>query len=225
TYFLQLAMEAGYNIRALMLPGMQMDEFADIDSIRLITGSFDEPSVIQRVCKNADYVVCLLNDCDKTLQEKTQQENTDTCSVDLENMPPVLYDTSNSKRNSKGSSAESNGENPKKKKTSSNTPQNLQFMKILVPILDELDTCRVLLYQASAVARDDKGTTPIFGKVVKKLAVKKNWRQGLKEQDKIVKYISNSTKQTSMNFIVTRPSSDVMIWDRPSRKKLAASKS
>lgn len=64
-----------------------------------------------------------------------------------------------------------------------------------------------------------------MGKVVKTLAVKKNWRVALREQDRIVKYIVNSTKRTSMNFIVTRPSSDCMIWDRPSRRKLAASKS
>jgi hypothetical protein len=64
-----------------------------------------------------------------------------------------------------------------------------------------------------------------MGKVVKTLAVKKKWRNALQEQDRIVKYLVNNTKQTSMNFIVTRPNADGMIWDRPSRKKLAASKS
>jgi hypothetical protein len=64
-----------------------------------------------------------------------------------------------------------------------------------------------------------------MSKVVKTLAVSKNVRESLREQDRIVKYIVSGTKQMSMNFIVTRPNTDALIWNRPSRKKLAASKS
>ena len=45
-----------------------------------------------------------------------------------------------------------------------------------------------------------------------------------REQDKIVKYIVNQTKNASFNYIITRPS-DALIRDGSSRKKLAASKS
>lgn len=245
-YFLQLAMEAGYQVRALVLPGISLDDVSPAaDNLRLFTGAMDEPDKIRRVVKNASYVVCLLNDCDKTLLKHTQQqEDARTCSANLENMPPLMRTQSQDERDSiqKAVAASS----------------NLQFMQTLVPILEEQNKCRVLLYQvsvcfgwdtvyalhvcsdmvrltddtslfvslqASSVARDDKGATPVLGKVAKKLAVKKSTRDSLREQDRIVKYIVNSTKQTSMNFIVTRPSSDTMIWDRPSRKKLAASKS
>ncbi|KAG7351675.1 NADPH-binding protein [Nitzschia inconspicua] len=207
-YFLQLAMEAGYKVRALVLPGITLDDVSPAsDNLRLITGSFDEAEKIRRVVKNASYVVCLLNDCDKSLtQLKKQQEDARTCAANLENMPPIL-----------------NHQDDKKDMVAAGS--NLKFMQTLLPILEELDTCRVLLYQASSVARDDKGTTPVMGKVVKKLAVSKNTREALREQDKIVKHIVNTTKHTSMNFIVTRPNSDSLIWDRPSRKKLSASKS
>jgi hypothetical protein len=74
------------------------------------------------------------------------------------------------------------------------------------------------------VALDNKGSTPIITKMVKKLAVRKNWREMKREQDRIVKYVVNQTKDAAFNYIITRPS-DSMIRDKPSRKKLAASKS
>lgn len=74
------------------------------------------------------------------------------------------------------------------------------------------------------MALDDKGSAPILTKMVKKLAVRKNWRETKREQDRIVKYIVNQTKDAVFNYIITRPS-DSMIRDKPSRKKLAASKS
>ena len=55
------------------------------------------------------------------------------------------------------------------------------------------------------------------------MGVKKEWRNIKREQDKIVKYITNQTKNTHFNYVITRPSGS--IWDKPSRKKLAASKS
>ena len=74
------------------------------------------------------------------------------------------------------------------------------------------------------MALDAKGSAPFLTKVVKKMAFRKNWRSTKREQDRIVQYIANQTKDASFNYIVTRPSA-AFIWDRPSRKKLAASKS
>jgi len=74
------------------------------------------------------------------------------------------------------------------------------------------------------MALDSKGSVPFFSKIVKKMALRKNWRDTKREQDKIVKYLANQTKDASFNYIITRPS-DTMIWNKPSRKKLAASKS
>jgi hypothetical protein len=59
--------------------------------------------------------------------------------------------------------------------------------------------------------------------MAKKMAVGRDWRNAKKEQDKIVKYITHQTKNAHFNYVVTRPSG--AIWDKPSRKKLAASKS
>lgn len=61
-YFLQLAMEAGYNVRVLLLPGVELD-MPESDNLRVITGTFDEERKIQRVISKAAYIVCMLNDC------------------------------------------------------------------------------------------------------------------------------------------------------------------
>jgi hypothetical protein len=55
--------------------------------------------------------------------------------------------------------------------------------------------------QASSTAKDDKGATPVMGKFVKTLAVKKKWRNALQEQDRIVKFLVTSMKQTSMPMV------------------------
>ncbi len=63
-YFLQRAMEAGYNIQAMILPGMEMEDVACSKSLRLITGTLNEVEKVREVVENATYVVCLLNDCE-----------------------------------------------------------------------------------------------------------------------------------------------------------------
>jgi hypothetical protein len=63
----------------------------------------------------------------------------------------------------------------------------------------------------------------MFSQLVKKMAVRKTRRESLYEQDQIVQYICTRADPEWLQFIVTRPSD--VIWDRPSRKKLAASKS
>jgi len=63
-YFLQQSIEAGYNVKALILPGMDMGDIASYRSLRLITGSLGEEDKIREVVRDATYVVCLVNDCD-----------------------------------------------------------------------------------------------------------------------------------------------------------------
>jgi len=226
-HFLKFAMEAGYKVKALVLPGMDMDDVAGSGNLRLVTGSFEEMEKVRMVVHNATYVVCLLNDCDPSLHLLSSSV---AGFGNQENFPPPIgnigYNTTN---NDDGDDDDDNndGTNKKKKKKDDNYHPfslNLNFMHNLVPILEQSKTCRVLLYQASSLASDGKGTTPILSKVVKKLAVRKNWKGMKREQDKIVKYIVNQTKNASFNYIITRPS-DTLIRDGSSRKKLAASKS
>ena len=63
-YFLQRAMEAGYNVKAMVLPGMDLEDVSSCQSLRLYTGTLDELDKVQEVVKDASYVVCLLSDCD-----------------------------------------------------------------------------------------------------------------------------------------------------------------
>ena len=78
--------------------------------------------------------------------------------------------------------------------------------------------------KASAVSVNADGSAPLLSKVAKKVAIRKTIRESLQEQDQIVQYICTQSEDLPfLDFIVTRPGS--MIWDRPSRKKLAASKS
>jgi len=212
-HFVKFAIEAGYQIRVLMLPGMEKMNDDDLFSsntcysVTLITGSFEEEDKIRQVVEQATYVVCLLNDCGE-YYDPHQQENL---------RPPVgNIDNHNYNNN--------NPDNNDDYSSSSPFSLNLNFMHNLVPILEESDTCRVLLYQASSVALDEKGTAPMLSKMVKTLAVRKNWRDMKREQDKIVQYIVNQTKQTPFNYIITRPN-ESMIRDKASRKELAASKS
>lgn len=72
------------------------------------------------------------------------------------------------------------------------------------------------------MSKGNRGT-PLLSTVVKKIAISKDWKGKKKEQDQIVKYLMHQTQNAHFNYIVTRPSG--VIWDRPSRKKLAASKS
>ena len=95
-------------------------------NLQLITGSFDEDEKIRRVVKDATYVVCLLNDCGDN--DPHQQENL---------RPPT------------GNIDNNNNDTADNDDNSSSYSLNLNFMHNLVPILEESDTCRVLLYQVS----------------------------------------------------------------------------
>ena len=67
-YFLQQALEAGYQVRVLMLPGIALEDMQGNDNLTLITGTLDDENKIRRVVKNSSFVVCMLTDCENTLQ-------------------------------------------------------------------------------------------------------------------------------------------------------------
>jgi len=67
-YFLQLAVEAGYQVRALILPGFELEEMKENPNLTLINGTMDDETNIYRVIRKAAYVVCMLNDCPQTLE-------------------------------------------------------------------------------------------------------------------------------------------------------------
>ena len=66
-YFLQLAIEAGYHVRALILPGFELEDMKDNPHLTLVQGTMDDQAKIHRVIRKAAYVVCMLNDCPLTL--------------------------------------------------------------------------------------------------------------------------------------------------------------
>ena len=104
-YFLQFALEAGYHVRTLLLPGVELEDMHGSDHLTVVTGSLDDTNKIRRVVKSASYVVCMLSDCEEDLQH-----------------PPSAYDGT--------------------------TPcSTLNFVKLLFPLLEEYEMCRVILYQ------------------------------------------------------------------------------
>eukprot|EP00934_Nitzschia_sp_Nitz4_P000466 Nitzschia sp. Nitz4//scaffold5_size260463//87803//88966//NITZ4_000968-RA/size260463-augustus-gene-0.7-mRNA-1//1//CDS//3329555298//466//frame0 len=190
-YFLQLAVEAGYKVRALLPPGVKLSDFEGNPNVRTFTGTFDDEAKIARVVSKADYVVCMLHDCPEYIESTPTMES------------PAPRST------------------------------NYELMKILLPMLGyEHSRCKVFLYQASSFSSDGKGSAPLLSNMVKKMTVRKTRREVLREQDRIIKYIvrlsqthddEEDSEPLPYRFIVTRPSE--ILWDRPSRKKLAASKS
>jgi hypothetical protein len=67
-YFLQLALEAGYQVRVLLPPGVDLEMPAS-SLLKVYIGSMDEESKVKRTLGNAKFVVCMLNDCSYILQE------------------------------------------------------------------------------------------------------------------------------------------------------------
>ena len=100
-YFLKLALEAGYHVRVLLLPGINLEDIEGNDNLTVITGTFDDDQKIRRVVRKAAFVVCMLGDCEKSA---VQNQAGTQCS-------------------------------------------NLKFIHQLVPILQDIQLCQVLLYQ------------------------------------------------------------------------------
>lgn len=63
-YFLKFALEAGYSVRALTFPGLELDDMVGNDKLTLVEGTFDEEQKLERVVRKAAYVVCMINDCE-----------------------------------------------------------------------------------------------------------------------------------------------------------------
>ena len=68
-YFLQLAVEAGYQVRALILPGFELEDMQANPNLTLIYGTLDDDAKIHRVIRKAAYVVCMLNDFPQSMVE------------------------------------------------------------------------------------------------------------------------------------------------------------
>jgi hypothetical protein len=109
-------------------------------------------------------------------------------------------------------------------------------VKKLYPIMTRQDdpVIKGFLFQATALASDDKGKVPLFSKVVKK-TVQRGKSAYLEDMDAAIQYIHSQHKKKKQNaaedpkwraplfpYIVTRPGS---LREGPSSKKLAASKS
>lgn len=103
-YFLKFAIEAGYSVRTLVLPGVTLDDMEGNSKLTSVTGNFDEEDKIYRVVRKAAYVVCMLNDCDSTLQDVLGSQQS-----------------------------------------------NFAFIQRLVPIMQQCQKCRLLMYQVGCV--------------------------------------------------------------------------
>lgn len=103
------------------------------------------------------------------------------------------------------------------------------FVEFLYPIMKETPTIRVFLYQATSLAKDARGNTPVLSQVIKTVAHRRN--AFLKDQDAIISFIASqhacveeADDQPTFSFIVTRPT--VLLKEGPAgHKKLKASKS
>lgn len=72
-YFLQLAVEAGYHVRALILPGFELEDMTENPNLTLIHGTMDDDTKIHRVIRKAAYVVCMLDDCPQALESSSPE--------------------------------------------------------------------------------------------------------------------------------------------------------
>ena len=52
-----------------MLPGISLDDMQDNENLRIFVGTLDDEDKVKRVVRNASYVVCMLTDCENTLQQ------------------------------------------------------------------------------------------------------------------------------------------------------------
>ena len=71
-YFLKFALEAGYNVRVLLWPGIRLEDMEGNPKLTVVTGAYDDDQKVRRVIRKAAYVVCMLNDCDNS---KAQNAN------------------------------------------------------------------------------------------------------------------------------------------------------
>ncbi len=86
-YFLQLAVEAGYHVRALIIPGFELEDMTENPNLTLIHGTMDDVRKVHRVIRKAAYVVCMLNDCPQPLESTPNAP----CNFDfIQNLVPLM---------------------------------------------------------------------------------------------------------------------------------------
>lgn len=125
SHFLQLALDAGYQVRALTLEETPSEQ----TNVRWVpTETYLNPKAIKTTVKGADFVVCMLNDIvlDLAAQEENQQPH---------------------RRVSVASSKGSNNNNNKNAGSFTKAKPVTSFLKLLYPILKKEPAVRVILYQ------------------------------------------------------------------------------
>lgn len=97
-YFLQLAVEAGYHVRALILPGFELEDMKENPNLTLVHGTMDDQAKIHRVIRKAAFVVCMLNDCPQTLETTTPPTLVNQSNYDfIQKLVPLMSRCSNCK--------------------------------------------------------------------------------------------------------------------------------
>lgn len=115
--------------------------------------------------------------------------------------------------------------------TAVKTPDGFQrFVKTLYRIMKRQDdpVVKRFLFQATSLASDGRGKTPVLSKLIRKVVSSKQRSANLQDMDAAIQFIcaqhrAHSQEKVSFQYIVTRPS--FVLRDGPSTKKLAASKS
>ena len=177
-HFLRLALDAGYQVRALVTPGTTLEQ--DFDGVTVVNGSLQDADKVQEVVYGSTFVVCMLVGCETA---------------------------------------------------SPNYPKNtlLQFTKLLYPMMIRQDDppIRGFLFQASSLASDGHGKTPLWTKVVLKTVTTRYRTDQWKDMNAVIAYVHSrhrGTAKVPFPYIVTRPPVHAL-RDGPSTKKMAASKS
>jgi hypothetical protein len=86
-YFLQLAVEAGYHVRAMIIPGFELEDMKENPNLTLIHGTMDDVRKIHRVIRKAAYVVCMLTDCPQPFEST---RNTLSNYEFIQNLVPLM---------------------------------------------------------------------------------------------------------------------------------------
>lgn len=93
-HFLQLAVEAGYQVRALILPGFELEDMHGNPNLTLIHGTMDDEAKIHRVIRKAAYVVCMLNDCPQALEPTPAAANPPSNYDFIQKLVPLMSECS-----------------------------------------------------------------------------------------------------------------------------------
>jgi hypothetical protein len=193
-HFLRLALDAGYSVRAALLPSATIRVDSSGTKTKTITSSalreeycdqqssalkwipskrLDDSQAIQRAVQGADYVVCM------------------------------LVDTVYADDDSKTSRRTSSGRNRSKNKQQQFGPLT-NFLQILYPLMKNVPSIKVFLYQGTSLAPNvQNGTTPVLSQIIKTVAQCRSTRTTsfLQDQDDVMRIIaSNHHHQQYYNY-------------------------